>query len=91
MVHKKPFVHDQQEDSTSTPENVADDSALSGDEAYEVNAPSPKKRFNSCIFTLFLGLYLEGLLLKDDRLIKKLIKLFFFVFLGVLGGVLRRR
>ncbi|KAL3509097.1 hypothetical protein ACH5RR_028498 [Cinchona calisaya] len=45
MVQKKnPLGHDQQEDSTSTPENVADDSAFSGDEAYEVNAPSPKKR-----------------------------------------------
>ncbi|XP_027065103.1 probable WRKY transcription factor 69 [Coffea arabica] len=44
MVQKNPLDHDQQEDSTSTPENVADDSAFSGDEAYEVTAPSPKKR-----------------------------------------------
>ncbi|KAL3502768.1 hypothetical protein ACH5RR_037217 [Cinchona calisaya] len=45
MVHKNhPYGHDQQEDSTSTPENVADDSTFSGDEAYEVNAPTPKKR-----------------------------------------------
>lgn len=44
MVQKNPLDHDQQEDSTSTPENVADESAFSGDEAYEVTAPSPKKR-----------------------------------------------
>ncbi|XP_027152904.1 probable WRKY transcription factor 69 [Coffea eugenioides] len=44
MVQKNPLDHDQQEDSTSTPENVADDSPFSGDEAYEVTAPSPKKR-----------------------------------------------
>ncbi|CAI9089166.1 OLC1v1023677C1 [Oldenlandia corymbosa var. corymbosa] len=44
MIRKNAFVHDQQEDSTSTPENGGDDSVYSGDEAYEVSAPSPKKR-----------------------------------------------
>lgn len=58
MGHKNQFVHDQQEDSTSTPENGADDSAYSGDEAYEVSAPSPKKRFN--LLTCFWSFCFAG-------------------------------
>lgn len=57
MIHKNSYVPDQQEDSTSAPDAVADDSNFSGDEAeaYELYTPSPKKRFILHLFTVFFG------------------------------------
>lgn len=43
-LYKSSFFH-KQEDSTGTPPDNAADSCFSGDEAAEVNMPSPRKRF----------------------------------------------
>lgn len=44
----------KQEDSTGTPPDNAADSPFSGDEAAEVNMPSPRKRFVNYSFFFFV-------------------------------------